>query len=629
MTALRRLPRWLSAVLEGARTRVVALDAGGRRRLAAAAVAALALVVVLVAVLGQGPSRAGERSRDSWLARLVPAPEQFARRVTPATHRAARGLSVEEKVDQLMLLGFEGTGADDTARLVPRGEAGGVVVTEENYLGARELRRVIEGTHRRARRAGHVSPLFLVSQEGGELSALADLPPELAPADTASVEDAGEEALASARALKRIGLDGVLGPLLDIGAAEGGPLGLRPFSDDPREIARYARATVSAYVGAGLVSAPLHFPGLGGAATSTDEGPAQVGQTIDALRRADLLPFRVAIDAGAQAIVVGHGLYGTDDFAVPASASRFLLTDLLRGELGFEGLAIADDLAARAITITQSSSEAAVASVAAGADMARLSGPAHEQRRMRTALLAAVRSGRISRARLDAAVMRVLELKRAAGLLRGEETGAANAARERARRGERRREDARARSPDDGLAAREGRLPQPGRGGQPPAATPPPPARSQPPPAPAARPEPPAQGPFAPRPEPQPRGPQPRPAPAPGVGRREGRPPGPGGGWPPEGSQASEASDSAAAREPREYPEASTPGIGEREGRPAGPGGVRQRDLARARRERRQRRADASEAAKPTAPQGQAVAGASPAAPATSGGTTTYTVPVP
>jgi beta-N-acetylhexosaminidase len=453
-------------------------------------VAAATIVVLLVT---SGPSTAGDSRRDSFLARLVPSPDQFRRRASPEATQAMRAMSVEDKVDQLMLLGFEGTDARATQALAGGGEPGGIAVAEENYESKSQLHRLIDETRARARRARKPPPLFMVSQEGGDLSALSDVPPKQAPADTASVEDAAKAALASARELKRIGFDGVLGPVLDVGPSEGGPLGTRVFSDDAREVARYARATVSAYVDEGLISAPLHFPGLGSAAVSTDEGPAQVGQTIDDLRRTDLLSFRVAIDAGAKAMVVGHGLYGTDDFAVPASQSRFLLNDLLRQELGFEGLAITDDLAAGAITISQSSAEAAVASVVAGADMVRLSGPPEDEDKTRTALLQAVRSGRITRERLDSAVLRVLEAKRAEGLLpRASRRGGPRTARPR---------PSAARptgpAPPERLP-REGRRRTPVAGGlAPPRAEPAPPARPAP--------------------------------PIPGIDVREGRPPGPGG----------------------------------------------------------------------------------------------------
>lgn len=487
-------------------------------------VLALALVIAVAAVPVFGRSGAttpAERANDSFLTRLVPAAEQIRDKepAPPEVREAASELSVPEKVDQLLMLGFQGTDADEPERRLARGELGGLTIAAENYTGADDLRGLVRKLRARARREDRLPPLFMVSQEGGELSALADLPPLDTPADTASVEEAAYAAYKSARALNRIGIDGVLGPVLDVGATEGGPLGLRAFSDNAREIARYARAIVPAYASAGVISAPLHFPGgLGQAASSTDEGPSQVGLRLDALRQRDLLPFRVAIDAGAQALVVGHGLYGTDDFVVPGSASRFILTDLLRDEVGFEGLAITDDLAAGAITIPSSSAEAGVASIAAGADMVRLSGPLQEQDRLRAAMLGAVRSGRISRDRLDGAVVRVLEAKRAAGLLAG-----ARPVRRPKAPAARRPAPVQPTAPREaavpGVDRREGR--PNGPGGQP--------------------------------------GPLPRDRPIPGVGLREGRPTGPGGRPGP------------APREP------AIPGVGRREGRAPGLGGFKPR----------------------------------------------------
>jgi beta-N-acetylhexosaminidase len=525
VTALRRLPPWLGAALDRTRARVADLDPLGRQLLALGAVVALVVAIgAVLALTGSGAqgSADAEASRDSFLTRLMPAPEQAGEgRTAAAVRKIAAGLSLEEKVDQLTLLGFEGLVNGALEKRLARGEVGGLAVSEENYVNTGQLERLVKGTQARARRADRVPPLFMVSQEGGELSALSDVPPAFAPADTASIEEAADEALDSAKALRSVGIDGVLGPVLDVGAADGGPLGLRPFSDDAREIARYARVVVPSYVTTGLVSAPLHFPGLGGTASSTDEGPAQVGLSINQLRRADLLPFRAAIESGAQAIVVGHGLYGTDDFAVPASASRYILTDLLRDELGFKGLAITDDLAAGAITVVGSSADSAVASIIAGADMVRLSGPGSEQRRMREALIAAARDGRISRERLNDATVRVLEAKRIAGVLPKVKpdrrvAGVAATARRRAR-------------------ARTGPRPTARRADPQPAPRTPPRATA------STR------------------------VPTPGLDRNEGRPAGPGGRFGPE------------RREPE------TPGLDVREGRSPGPGGVRQKPRRRKR----------------------------------------------
>ena len=131
------------------------------------------------------------------------------------------------------------------------------------------------------------------------------------------------------------------------------------------------------------------------------------------------MPFAAAIRAGVPAIVISNASYAPDDFVTPGTLSRAVSTDLLRGEMRFRGVAIADDLSQPAITTSMSVADAAVQAIVAGCDMVYISGPQRGQRAAYRAVLNAVRSGAISRARLDEAVTRVLTLKREYGLVRG------------------------------------------------------------------------------------------------------------------------------------------------------------------------------------------------------------------
>ena len=138
-----------------------------------------------------------------------------------------------------------------------------------------------------------------------------------------------------------------------------------------------------------------------------------MGLSFDALRDRDLRAFAAALGAGAQGMVIGHALYSSDDFAAPASQSPFIVTEVLRRELGFRGLVITDDLGERAIPNVQSPTDAAVASLRAGADMVQVYAPVAEQRAVRAAIVKAVRDRVLTQARLDEAVLRVLAAKRA------------------------------------------------------------------------------------------------------------------------------------------------------------------------------------------------------------------------
>jgi beta-N-acetylhexosaminidase len=354
----------------------------------------------------------------SILGRLIP-PRGAAlpgARAPGQIRRFVAALPVERKVAQLLLVGFEGT--DPTAPFfatLRRMDLGGVVLESRNYAGATALPTLTEAVANAAAGRFHQRPFVLAPQEGGEFRAFPDLPPALAAGDLGNVTEAGDEARRTARALKRLGVNGVLAPDADVGASAPDPLGPRAYSDDEGEVSHYAAAIVAAYRGERMLSAPSHFPGIGAASQSTDDGPTSVGLDMTELHRRDLAPFRAAIKAGAQAIMVGHAAYAPDSFVVPASLSRTIETNLLRGGLGFRGIAITDDLEAGAITAGNSVPKAAVQAVQAGADMVWISSEDDWPAAYR-ALLTAVRSRRLPLLRLNAAVTRIVTVKRELGL---------------------------------------------------------------------------------------------------------------------------------------------------------------------------------------------------------------------
>ena len=409
-----------------------------RRRLVVAVLAVLALAAGAAgAVVGgewddddgdagsnvPSPGRGALQERISFLAKIVPPPAERARRGRSPVPRSvadlARRLPVERKVAQLFLLGFRGTDvtADIFGRL-RRQDIGGIMLAPNNYVDSTQLGTLAAEAAAVSREARRVPPWVLTLQEGSELNTFADLPPFALPADMDSAQEAGSEADASAAALRPLGVRGVLGPVVDVGLEPSSSLGARVYSDDPEEVASYAEATVSAYRKQHVFSTVKHFPGLGAADQSTEEGPASVGLGIDELADRDLIPFRAAVRAGVPGVVIGHGLYPFTDFTVPASLSKVVATDLLRGRLRFKGVAMTDDLADPAVTTLHTVPDAAVRAVRAGVDMLYISGTAGDQQAAYVAVLRAVRRGRIPRRRLEQAVGRILLAKQDYDLIR-------------------------------------------------------------------------------------------------------------------------------------------------------------------------------------------------------------------
>ena len=404
----------------------------GRRLLIALLVTVAAGAAVVGAVLGAGQDdgsepvdAAAEPAGRSFLAGIVPRPAKRERDAEPppvprSASDAVRSLSLERKVAQLFLVGFEGTDLNaEVFERLRRLDLGGIVIGAENYTSSDLLGQLAGETRVIADEEGHVRPFAMVSQPGGELNSFPDLPPPTAPADLESADAAGVEAGESAGALAALGVTGVIGPVLDVSPEGGSALGALAYSDDPAEVAAFADAELAAYGEAGLFTAVAHFPGLGSADQSTDDGPASVGLGLPELRERDLLPFRAAIEDGAPAFVISHALYPMNDFTAPASLSSEVVTDLLRDELGYQGVAITDDLAAPAVEIAASVPDAAVEALRAGADMLMISGPLEDQEAAYAAVLAAARRGRIPGTRLNQAVGRILAAKEDYGLLGG------------------------------------------------------------------------------------------------------------------------------------------------------------------------------------------------------------------
>jgi len=378
-----------------------------RRRAVAAGAALLAGAAVWLAL-----DRRGAPEEDT-------EPRPPAAGVSEPVAEVVGGLSAEEQVDQVLLLGFAGSepplGIVD--ELATR-ELGGVLVEAENWAGAGPGAELVERLRQAGSSAGRIPPLIVTTQEGGPYRALPDLPPEqteLEIGDAGSVRGAEEWASATARALEEAGFDLNLAPVADVATLDS-PVADRAFSDDPALAAQLTGAAIRSCLDQGIACAPLHFPGLGAASQDPSRGPATVGLDPASLAERDLQPFEAAFAEGAPAVVLSLAIYSAYDPVTPGALAEPVATGLLREELGFQGVAVTDDLGSGAIRAGTNVEDAAVAALAAGADLLQIASPA-DQGGVRDAILAAVDAGELDPARLADAAGRVLELKAQLGLV--------------------------------------------------------------------------------------------------------------------------------------------------------------------------------------------------------------------
>jgi beta-N-acetylhexosaminidase len=208
--------------------------------------------------------------------------------------------------------------------------------------------------------------LVAVDQEGGLVRRLPWAAPTVAPAELGTATRARQEAADAADALRRAGIGVDLAPVADTPGSARSFLGSRAFSRSASVNARLAAAFVDGLQSGGVAATAKHFPGLGEARANTDLAAVTVTARKWKLTRG-LLPFRSAIAAGVRLVMVSSAAYpALDPSATPAVFSPAILQDLLRDELGFEGVVVTDALDAPAAARVP---HAATRSVAAGADL--------------------------------------------------------------------------------------------------------------------------------------------------------------------------------------------------------------------------------------------------------------------
>lgn len=217
------------------------------------------------------------------------------------------------------------------------------------------------------------------------------------------------------RIADRLVSDGInmdLAPVLDISKNQDSTfLGNRIFGKDPERTSAQAIAAVYGLQEGGAISIGKHYPGHGGTPTDSHASTPIINKSEEEWREYDLIPFRNAFEAGIDGMLVGHLLFPEIDSEVSSVSYKFI-TEILREELGFEGMVMSDDMRMGGITKHMSCGEAAVRFIEAGGDMVLIGKYIEKQRDVFESIYAALESGRLSRERLEESVYRIIKLKK-------------------------------------------------------------------------------------------------------------------------------------------------------------------------------------------------------------------------
>jgi beta-N-acetylhexosaminidase len=318
-------------------------------------------------------------------------------------------MSLDEKIGQMIMVSITGTRVNtNTTSLIQDYEVGGVIIMSANLASQTQVTQLINDLQELTT----VSLLIATDQEGGVVARI--------PWDDARYisqphigivnrEDfaysAGED---HAQALKNISINMNLAPVLDISLVSGSTMASRTLGASPDKVAVLGTQIIKAHQDQDIIATAKHFPGIGRSATDSHATLPEIDISKEQLTSEELIPFKAAIDQGIDVIMIGHALYPQVDSEYPASLSEIIITDILRGELGFEGVVISDDIKMGALS---GYPNRAVDAINAGTDIILIVDTYQNEINYINQIKAAVEDGTLSEERIADSVRRILRLK--------------------------------------------------------------------------------------------------------------------------------------------------------------------------------------------------------------------------
>lgn len=337
--------------------------------------------------------------------------EQTAATLDEKVEGIVVNMTPTEKVGQMMMIGIQGdTVTDDSLYMLHQYHIGGVILFDRNLVSAEQTKKLNEDLQVQAEEK---VPLFIgIDEEGGDVVRGRSFiqPPSSqrqigAAGDLTAAEGAANR---TAKELKELGFNVNFAPVADVGTSS------RSFSTDPETVKKFVLASVQGYEKNRMIYAMKHFPGIGRSTVDSHKDVSEITASRERLAASDIVPFKAVIDAAQPEdyfILVSHLKYPAYDADNPASLSKAVQTDLLRGELGYRGIIVTDDMEMGAVAKYASFRDVGVRAVQAGADIVLVCHEYAHETDVYLGLLDAVESGEIPMERIDESVRRIVKAK--------------------------------------------------------------------------------------------------------------------------------------------------------------------------------------------------------------------------
>ena len=288
---------------------------------------------------------------------------------------------LREKVGQLFMVGFDALQADEHIKtLIREKKVGGVILFRRNVHTPAQVSALCRELQEINAEVSDIPLLISIDQEGGMVmrieQGVTPIPAAMAFQAAGSPVDCERMNQISGDEMRQVGINMLLAPVLDVNNNRNNPvIGVRAYGEDADTVIEYGMAAMRGQRASGLAVTAKHFPGHGDTAIDTHYAMALVPHDKERLRAVELAPFRAAIAGGVDAIMTAHVVFPAfeADTSVPATLSKGVLTDLLRGELKYQGVVITDCLEMAAIADGIGIPKGAIATLQAGADIVLIS----------------------------------------------------------------------------------------------------------------------------------------------------------------------------------------------------------------------------------------------------------------
>lgn len=327
------------------------------------------------------------------------------------------GMSLEEKVGQLFIVGVEGDTISSSIRsMIEEYHVGGFIFMGKSIKSTKQLLKLMNDI--KAANSSNKIPLFLsIDHEGGRVDRLPGefkrYPSNREIGKINSLELSYDIGSAMAYELSSLGFNMNFAPVFDVYSnPQNKVIGDRSFGTSPGLVGSLGIETMKGLQDGNIIPVGKHFPGHGDTAVDSHVGIPRINKDLGQLNSLELIPFREAIKNNVEGIMIAHILLPKIDAKYPATLSKTIINDILREEMGFKGIVVTDDMTMGAIAKNYKIGDAAVKSIEAGSDLILI---AHDYNKAAAAfdsIINAVKSGSIREERINESLYRILLLKK-------------------------------------------------------------------------------------------------------------------------------------------------------------------------------------------------------------------------